>query len=34
MGAARGTPLGLVRDYAGTTLDPQEQPDIGAFQHP
>jgi hypothetical protein len=34
MGAARGTPLGLARDYAGTALDPQEHPDIGAFQHP
>ena len=31
---ARGTRLGLARDYAGTALDPQEQPDIGAFQHP
>jgi hypothetical protein len=32
MGAARGTRLGLARDYAGTALDPQVHPDIGAFQ--
>ena len=32
MGAARGTRLGLARDYAGTELDPQALPDIGAFQ--
>jgi hypothetical protein len=32
MGAARGTRLGLERDFAGTALDPQKAPDIGAFQ--
>jgi hypothetical protein len=32
MGAARGTRLGLARDLAGTPLDPQRPPDIGAFQ--
>jgi hypothetical protein len=33
MGVARGTRLGLARDLAGTPLDPQRPPDIGAFQH-
>ncbi|MDX6597530.1 MAG: hypothetical protein QOE87_1417 [Gaiellales bacterium] len=33
MGAARGTRLGLSRDIAGTAVDPQAPPDIGAFQH-
>jgi hypothetical protein len=33
MGAARGTRLGLSRDVAGTAVDPQAPPDIGAFQH-
>ena len=34
MGAARGTRLGLARDYAGKALDPDKAPDIGAVQHP
>jgi hypothetical protein len=33
MGAARGTRLGLARDFAGRALDPGKAPDIGAFQH-
>jgi hypothetical protein len=32
MGAARGTRLGLARDFAGTAIDPGTAPDIGAFQ--
>ncbi len=32
MGAARGTRLGLARDLAGTAIDPQRRPDIGAYQ--
>ncbi len=34
MGAARGTRLGLLRDLAGTPLDPAKPPDIGAFERP
>jgi hypothetical protein len=33
LGAQRGTRLGLARDFAGTPLNPQVAPDIGAFQH-
>jgi Right handed beta helix region len=33
LGAARGTRLGLLRDLAGTALDPAKAPDIGAFAH-
>ena len=34
VGAARGTRLGLLRDVAGTALDPSRRPDIGAFERP
>jgi hypothetical protein len=33
LGAQRGTRLGLARDFAGTPLNLQVAPDIGAFQH-